>query len=450
MATNTPPTDTPASPARDWLGWLRRLNTLLSNWAASLSWWRMLALGLIAMLFGSWISEVLNLAHDKPPKVKVVVVKKSETNRSEPAAASTCESEELRIGGDKGIVLCGKRRAAAPALPASSGATPAASSPSPGPSAAAPAVPGAVAPLASAPAVPSASEAQSGEPVAPNSSQEDTEDEETPDLPAAVRHTLGGWVHDLASALLLALFAYLIAAKVIMRKSAEADAKLRVANDSVEREALERQVVQARLKLLQAQIEPHFLFNTLAAVDYLIETDPPRASVMQKTLIAYLRAALPQMRQESSTLGQEVALIRSYLALLKMRIEDRLEFDIDVPAGLHSAVFPPLVLQTLVENAIKHGIEPKPDGGRVRVRAEIVDGLLQVDVQDTGLGLPTPLSPTATSSGTGLGLDNIRHRLALLYPGVGRLSLSSPAAGGTLARVVVPYQTQARQPGASA
>ena len=151
---------------------------------------------------------------------------------------------------------------------------------------------------------------------------------------------------------------------------------------------MERQLVQARLQVLQAQVEPHFLFNTLSAVDYLIETEPPRASRMQKALITYLRGALPQMRQESSTLGRELRLIRSYLELIKMRIEDRLEVEIAVPEGLESAEFPPMMLQSLVENAIKHGIEPKPEGGKVRVPAGVQNAQLWVEVSDTGVGVP--------------------------------------------------------------
>src|SRR6202008_1433817 len=117
--------------------------------------------------------------------------------------------------------------------------------------------------------------------------------------------------------------------------------------DAAEREAMERQLAQAKLQVLQAQVEPHFLFNTLASVDYLIETDPARASRMQKNLIQYLRAAVPQMRQASSTLGQEVALCRSYLEILKVRMDDRLQFAITMPAGLSTAAFAPMMLQTL-------------------------------------------------------------------------------------------------------
>lgn len=251
---------------------------------------------------------------------------------------------------------------------------------------------------------------------------------------------------DFTSGFVMAFFAYLAATKIIDQKTADADAAVRSATDLAEQETMKRQLVQARLKLLQAQIEPHFLFNTLAAVDYLIETDPPRASVMQKTLIAYLRAALPQMREGSSLLGREFNLIKPYLELLKMRIEERLEFGFDVPVGLHSAVFPPMMLQSLVENAIQHGIEPKPEGGRITVSARIHDGQLWVEVEDSGIGLPDPNAPRASTAGTGLGLNNIRDRLAMLYPGSGRLDVLSAASGGTLARIVIPYQVDLSTP----
>jgi len=198
--------------------------------------------------------------------------------------------------------------------------------------------------------------------------------------------------------------------------------------------------LQAQLQVLQAQVEPHFLFNTLAAVDYLIETDPARASQMQKKLITYLRSALPQMRQESSTLGRELRLIRSYLDLIKMRIEERLEVEVEVADFLESAEFPPMMLQSLVENAIKHGIEPKPEGGKVSVSAKIQRGMLWVEVRDTGVGVVDTERLEAPTSGGGIGLQNIRERLAVLYPGKGRLTLMSDDSTGTVVRIGVPYR----------
>ena len=264
---------------------------------------------------------------------------------------------------------------------------------------------------------------------------------------------------------ILMLSAYLVMVKIIVSKTAESTEKAKAATDLAQSEAMSRQLVQARLKLMQAQIEPHFLFNTLAAIDYLIETDPPRASVMQKTLIAYLRAALPQMREGSSQLGREIDLIRPYLELLKMRIEDRLEFAFNVPTGLRTAVFPPMMLQTLVENAIQHGIEPKTDGGRITVSAEVNHGKLWVEVLDTGVGLSeSSFAKQAAAAGLaqqkssaqarpdggpsaagGLGLNNIRDRLNMLYPWESHLDLLPAVGGGTLARIVIPYLVGGRE-----
>jgi hypothetical protein len=396
----------PTSQPTDRFVWLKRLNASLSQWAATLSWGRMAALAFIVMVAGSWIASKLQLSHEKEPEIRVHRMPKVQTESPGPAApAKACEGDEIRIGGKNGIVICEGRRSS--------------------PSSTAPAV-----------EVPNAAASKPSVRIG----DDDDDDNDVALRKRVIRKTLAGWVGDVLSALLVALFAYLVAAKIIFRKTAEADAKLRVATDSAEREAMQRQLVTARLKLLQAQVEPHFLFNTLAAVDYLIETDPARASVMQKTLITYLRAALPQMRQASSTLGRELKLIRAYLELLKLRIEERLEFDIKVAPELESAVFPPMVLQTLVENAIKHGIEPKPEGGRVSVLAEVIDGQLRVDVVDTGVGLPDGDIFGNSTSGAGLGLDNIRNRLALLYPGTSRMELRSGNNGGTVVRLTVPYQ----------
>jgi signal transduction histidine kinase len=431
------------------LAWLKRVNTSLSQWAATLSWWRMAALALIVMIAGSWISEKLQLSHDREPQVKVKRIVK---NKVDPTGQQReCEGEEIRIGGVNGIVFCEGRRvskttvapaAGASGVPAPSASAAASTMPAPAPD------PAAGASEPAAPAVPASGPKTKADGKRSATITIDTDadsDEDTDSETTTTRkthYTLGGWVGDLLSAALVALFAYLIAAKILMRKTAEADAKVKRATTSAEHEAMQRQLVQARLKLLQAQVEPHFLFNTLAAVDYLIETDAKRASIMQKTLISYLRAALPQMRQESSTLGREVKLIRAYLELLKLRIEDRLEFDIKVPQNLESAVFPPMVLQTVVENAIKHGIEPKPEGGKVTVLAEVADGQLRVDVVDTGVGLPEGDIFGNTANGSGLGLDNIRNRLSMLYPGASRMELSSGYDGGTLVRLTIPFTTE--------
>ena len=223
----------------------------------------------------------------------------------------------------------------------------------------------------------------------------------------------------------------------------QAEVKAAQATETAEAESLKRQVVEARMAARQAQVEPHFLFNTLASIDHLIETDPPRASQMQKNLIALLRASMPTMREASGgngngvrDLGRELAVIRPYLEILKVRMEERLTTEIAVPDGLLSAEFPPMMVQTLVENAIKHGLEPKAEGGHLAVKAEIVHGKLQVSVADTGLGFGR-----AATAGTGVGLANIRERLQLLYGNKASLTVAENPAGGTIVTVTVPYKS---------
>jgi sensor histidine kinase YesM len=217
------------------------------------------------------------------------------------------------------------------------------------------------------------------------------------------------------------------------------------ATETAEAESLKRQVVEARMAAMQAQVEPHFLFNTLASIDHLIETDPARASQMQRNLIALLRASMPTMREAAGNggskgsgvreLAREIAVIRPYLEILKVRMEERLTTEIAVPEGLMSAEFPPMMLQTLVENAIKHGLEPKAEGGHLRVAAEIVHGKLQMTVADTGLGFGK-----AATAGTGVGLANIRERLQLLFGNRAALTVAENQPSGTVVTITVPYK----------
>jgi len=209
------------------------------------------------------------------------------------------------------------------------------------------------------------------------------------------------------------------------------------ATQRADTEQLERTALEARMQALQAQIEPHFLFNTLASIDQLIQTDPPRASRMQQSLIRYLRSAMPQMREASRpTLGQQVDMSTAFLEIMAMRMEERLQSVVTVPEGLRSAVFPSMMLQTLVENAIKHGLEPRAEGGRIEIKAEIVDGQLAVHVIDNGMGF-------APKGDEGVGLANIRERLKALYNGRAELIISVPAAGGTCATIKLPYEIAA-------
>jgi signal transduction histidine kinase len=236
--------------------------------------------------------------------------------------------------------------------------------------------------------------------------------------------------------------------KITYKRQIQAEAQAAQAVETAESESLRRQVVEARMAAMQAQVEPHFLFNTLASIDHLIEVDPKRASQMQKNLIALLRASMPTMREangdggaggSSRDLGRELAVIRPYLEILKVRMEERLSTEIDVPEGLLSAEFPQMMVQTLVENAIKHGLEPKPEGGKLTVKAEIVHGKLAVTVADTGLGFGRAASSGKTA-GTGVGLANIRERLQLLYGNKASLTITENPGGGTRVVLAVPYK----------
>ena len=227
--------------------------------------------------------------------------------------------------------------------------------------------------------------------------------------------------------------------KISYKRQIQAEAQAAQAVETAEAESLKRQVVEARMAAMQAQVEPHFLFNTLASIDHLIEVDPPRASQMQKHLIALLRASMPTMREAQDSggrhLGRELAVIRPYLEILKVRMEERLLTEINLPEGLLSAELPPMMLQTLVENAIKHGLEPKPEGGKLSIKAEIVHGKLAVTVADTGLGFGR-----AATAGTGVGLANIRERLQLLYGNKASLTITENPGGGTRVTLAVPYR----------
>ena len=244
---------------------------------------------------------------------------------------------------------------------------------------------------------------------------------------------LGGGVLKLPTLTFVLIVTSLIV-KVVAGGKRRAEVAANQAIIRADTEQLERSLLEARMEALQAQIEPHFLFNTLASIDQLIQTDPPRASKMQQSLIRYLRSAMPQMRDgKRPTLGQQVGLSSAFLEIMSVRMEGRLQPVMDVPEGLKSAVFPSMMLQTLVENAIKHGLEPKPEGGRLEISAEIVDGQLAVHVIDNGMGFV----PKAEG---GVGLANVRERLKALYNGRAELIIGVPPGGGTSATIKVPYE----------
>ncbi|MEW6370068.1 MAG: histidine kinase [Pseudomonadota bacterium] len=197
---------------------------------------------------------------------------------------------------------------------------------------------------------------------------------------------------------------------------------------------LERRLTEAQMAALQAQVEPHFLFNTLALIGRLIETDPPEAAKVHAHLIAYLRSALPQMRSSGgATLGKQLELSKAYLAIMQARMKERLAVRFEVPDFLGSAPFPPMMLQTLIENAIKHGLEPKIEGGTILVRARVEGATLMVDVCDDGVGINL-------HADEGVGLANIRERLQLLYGAQAELVIEAPPGGGACASVRIPYK----------
>jgi hypothetical protein len=235
----------------------------------------------------------------------------------------------------------------------------------------------------------------------------------------------------------LLLVVGLFGTKALMGGKKRAEAQAMAANAAAEREALQRQVTEAKMQMMQAQVEPHFLFNTLASVEHLIETNPPRASAMQRSLIQYLRAVLPQMRETAAitNLGREADMVKAYLDLLKMRMEERLHVDFQVPEGLRSAAFPPMMLQSLVENAIKHGLEAKEEGGTLTVIAEVAHNKLRVSVIDDGMGFGV-----VPSTSTGLGLQSIRERLKLLHGQNGQLIIVPNMPCGVRSTIEVPYQ----------
>jgi hypothetical protein len=222
----------------------------------------------------------------------------------------------------------------------------------------------------------------------------------------------------------------LVLALGALYRERDAQARSQQLQFELERNQLERQALDARLSLLQAQIEPHFLFNTLANVQALVESGSPRAPAVLGSLIAYLRAALPRLHESGSTLGQEVALVRAYLELMHMRMPDRLNFALQVDETLLGRRFPPMALLTLVENAVRHGIDPSEQGGRIEVGAMADDGTLRLWVLDTGMGL----SPQA-KEGTGLG--NLRERLAAFFGGAARLQLDAAEPHGLRAQIII-------------
>jgi signal transduction histidine kinase len=242
---------------------------------------------------------------------------------------------------------------------------------------------------------------------------------------------MNGWTHLTFASLLLAPWTALAA--IVRQKEAFArDQKLAFA---LERSELERQALDARLHLLQAQVAPHFLFNTLANVQALVDAGSPHASAVLRSLTAYLRAAVPLLDESSATMEREVQLVRPYLELMQMRMPDRLQYSIDIGLSALKVRCPPTTLLTLVENAVRHGIDPSEEGGRIDVEVARCGERCVVRVTDTGVGLHE------AANGLGTGLATLRERLQLIFGDAAHLRLTDNAPGGVIVEVDMPAHT---------
>src|SRR5260221_8593678 len=229
------------------------------------------------------------------------------------------------------------------------------------------------------------------------------------------------------------LFAPWIAVAALFRQR-EFAARSQALAFELERSELERKALDSRLRLLQAQVEPHFLFNTLANVRELVDSGSPQASAVLENLIAYLRAAMPRLHETATTLDQELQLVRAYLELMHMRMPDRLQFEVQADAAALGLRCPPTTLLTLVENAVRHGIDPSEEGGRIEVRVRVQDGRCRAEVSDTGVGLQRP------GDGLGTGLASLRERLQLAFGGDAQLHLVALVPHGLRAELDFPAQ----------
>lgn len=416
------------------LAWLQRAFDATTTWVTQLSWWKFFLFAALALIAGSILQDEL---FSSSPNEEVVI-------KSHKRASKGTGDTNILID-DTGIHFNprnSKNRRSSTADAASEPADAAETDehantvpPEPPEPPAAPAAP-----------------AKPNYPVTTNASGEEVHIELPPQIGEELSNAIeeavddaaeqkvsryhqqaSTWFKSFVSLLVLALFAM----KALVGGKKRAEAETVTANEAAERESMQRQLSEAKMQMMQAQVEPHFLFNTLASVEHLIQVDPPRAAKMQRSLIQYLRAVLPQMRDNAliTNLGREADMVQAYLNLLKMRMEERLTVDFQIPDGLRSAAFPPMMLQSMVENAIKHGLEVKPEGGTLRIVAEVAHSKLRVTVTDDGLGFGV-----VPSDGTGLGLPTIRERLKLLHGDQGSLTITPNQPSGVCAVIEVPYQ----------
>ena len=429
--------------------WLHRAFDAVATWVTQLSWWKFLVFAILMLIAGSILQDELfssntviqeNVRSDKSKRrsgESNIVIDDSgirfnprNKNINKDAEKAVEEHPDAAAVPSEPVEPVEPAEAAEPTVPEAPPAVPA--------TPATPATTGKSGKAAAVPSLPSLPgdevhielPPQIGEEL--SNAIEEAVDDAAEQKVARYHVQASTWFKSFVTLLVLALFGI----KALMGSKKRAEAETQNANATAEREAMQRQLSEARMQMMQAQVEPHFLFNTLASVEHLIETDPPRASAMQRSLIRYLRAVLPQMRDNAliTNLGREADMVEAYLNLLKMRMEERLIVEFDVPDGLRTAAFPPMMLQSMVENAIKHGLEAKPEGGVLKVRAEVAHNKLRVIVSDTGLGFGA-----VPSNGTGLGLTNIRERLKLLHGEQGQLLIAANSPSGVIATIEVPY-----------
>lgn len=234
----------------------------------------------------------------------------------------------------------------------------------------------------------------------------------------------------LIGALGAAVFVAIPLRLIVVMRNRQYEARAVQLQQDAERDRLARELSESQLRLLRAQIEPHFLFNTLGAVQQLAEKDAPRAAELTASLITFLRASLSEMRSDQATLHKEFALVEAYLTVMKARLGDRLRFTLDLPESLAGLAVPSMIMLTLAENAIKHGIEPSLRGGEVSIRAQLRDGAVSIEVEDSGVGL-------GIEPGAGLGLENVRNRLLLAHGDAASVALRD-APQGVVAEIIIP------------
>lgn len=231
-----------------------------------------------------------------------------------------------------------------------------------------------------------------------------------------------------------------IGVKIFFKNKIKAAAQVKEAQLIAEKEMLQRQLAEAKIQIMQAQIEPHFLFNTLSSLDYLIMTNQEQASKMLLSLVTYLRYALPQIRENQSfnALGKEIENIKAYLNIMEIRMGDRLQVNYDIDESIKNLQFPSMTLQPIVENAIKYGVEESIDGAVITISASQKDDNLEVCVADTGPGLE--YSHTTNKKGNGMALNNIKNRLCMLYDNQASLMIMNNEPTGVIVKIIIPLK----------